>query len=127
MKEMSLSMVLGMPITLIFNPRRPISPAMAWAPLERPVPADGKQDADIQADQSVHHVADILVSPGGAQNGAAHFMDGPHRLWGQFQGSVIVLWTEPLVAVAEAQHLPYPVLLKEGQDDGPDDVVQPRT
>jgi hypothetical protein len=45
---MSLSIVFGIPITLISRPRRAASVADRLRPAKRPVAADGEEDADPQ-------------------------------------------------------------------------------
>ena len=79
---MSLSMVFGMPITLSLRPRRRGFLADGQGAPLRAVAADAEEDADLHALQGIDHDRDILVAAGGAEDGAAHFVDLRPRLRG---------------------------------------------
>ena len=119
-------MVLGMPMTLSGRPRRARLRGDGAGPLEGAVAADGKEDADPQFRQVIHHLGRFLRPPGGGQDRAPQIADLAHRTRCQFKGGVAEALDQPLVAVAEAVDPAHAVVVVEAQGHGTDHVVDPR-
>ncbi len=124
--EMSLSIVLGMPTTPIFRPRLWISSADLLRPAQRPVAADGEEQADVHAVERVHDLPGVLVPARGAQDGAAVFVDAADGRRVQLDRGVAVAVGEALVAVGEPEDVAHPVVVVQAEHDCADHVVEPR-
>lgn len=75
MKAMSLSMVLGMLITLMERPRRSASTADIVRAARGAVAADAEYEVDVHAREGFDHDLGALLAARGAEDGAALLVD----------------------------------------------------
>jgi hypothetical protein len=94
------------------------------APAHRAVATDHEQDVDAEPLQAVDDLLRVLWPAGGAQHGAAVDVDVPNALRRQIHQLVAVGGDETLVAVAEADDAPHPVVVGQVADQAADDVVE---
>lgn len=124
MKQMSLSMVLGMPMMAILRLRLVTSSKMARPGFHGAVAADDEEHVDVAALQGVDDLAGILRPAGGAEHRAAEKMDVPYLVRGELDVTVPVFRNEALEAEGNAEDAGHVVVMVGFHDNGADDVVQ---
>ena len=125
--EMSLSIVLGIPITADLQPAASHLVGDRRRAAQRAVAADGEENADSQPIEGIDHFSDVLRPAGRSQDRAAHFVDVGDVLRREFQRDVAGLSREALEAEAKTVDIADSVMMVQPQNDGPHDVVEPRT
>ncbi len=93
---------------------------------QRAVAADGEENANAEVFEVIDHRGCILRSARGSEDRAAAFVNPSHRFRGQPQRFVADPGHQPLVTEAEAIDLPNAVVMVQAQDNGADDIIQPR-
>ncbi len=94
--------------------------------VQRAVAPDAEEDVDVQYLEGVYHLAYVLVTARGAEEGAArevYLADHGSR---HLHHLVVILRDKPFVAVSYPQYPFYPVAVEQLVDEAADDVVDPR-
>jgi len=93
--------------------------------LHRAVAADDEEEIDVHPFQGVHHLADVLASPGGGEDAAPEILDVLDHVGGQLHEFVAVSRDQALETVPHADDVPDPVAEVELHDQGAQHVVDP--
>ncbi len=95
-------------------------------PPQGAVPADGKEDIDVELLQGIDDFLDLILAPGRGKDRPPQFVDGGNPLRVQVDHRVVVGRDEALIAIGDADDVVHPVNIIEFQDNGPDDIIQSR-